>query len=238
MKRDDLEDVLDSMSQLASLDEMRGLLLEIREACGFANLVYHASRIPGCDLPNPILLLSYDPAWVQRYVAENYFEIDPVIEQSFSGTLAVDWSELDMSRSSARHLFKEAESYGVGRSGVTIPIRGPNGERALFTATSNLSQREWEERKQGYIRNCHLIAHFFHARAVYLSGFRKDVPKLSSRERQCMKLVADGLQAKVISHELGISESAVRLYTRSARHKLRCGTLAEGAVKATQLELI
>lgn len=226
------------MAKLTSLDEMKSTLLDIREECGFANVVYHASRIPGCEQPNPILLLSYEEGWVKKYINENYFDIDPVIEQSYMGTLAVDWSELDMSKSSARHLFKEADRYGVGRNGVTIPIRGPNGERALFTATSNLSPREWAERKQSYIRTCHLIAHFFHARAVHLSGFRTDIPKLSSRERQCMKLVALGHHAKVISHELGISESAVRLYTRSARHKLRCATLAEGAVRATQLELI
>jgi DNA-binding CsgD family transcriptional regulator len=238
MEAFDIEDLLDTMASVPSLEQMRDLLLEIRDACGFANLVYHAARLPGCEIPNPILLLSYDDAWVKRYISENYFDIDPVVQQASRGSLALDWSDLDLSKSAARHLFKEADSYGVGRRGVTIPVRGPNGERALFTATSNLSDSEWACRRHTYIRDCHLVGHFFHTRAVYLSGLRGEVPSLSRREKQCLRLFADGHQARMISHVLGISESAVRLYTRSARHKLRCVTLAESAAKATQLELI
>lgn len=238
MDKFDIEDVLDAMNHITSIEDMRNLLLDVRTACGFANVVYHATRLPGCEIPNPILLLSYDETWVKRYVTENYFEIDPVVEKAPRGVIALDWSDLELSTNAVRHFFKEAHSYGVGRFGVTIPVRGPSGERALFSATSNLSKSEWEKNKTSYIRNCHLIAHFFHSRIVHLSGYSEQTPQLSRRERQCLRMIANGQQARAISIDLGISESAVRLYTKSARAKLRCSTLAESAVRASQLDII
>jgi DNA-binding CsgD family transcriptional regulator len=233
-----LEDVLDAMAAAPSLDHMNSLLLTIKENYGLANVVYRAAKLPGCNLPNPILLLSYEPNWIKQYHHENYFDIDPTIEHGDKSFLPLDWSQINKKSSSVKHFFKQAETNGVGRQGVTIPIRGPNGERALFGVTSNLSNDEWEKKRMAFIRDYHALAHFFHDRAVFLSGIRGAPPKLSNRETQCVSMLANGFQPKVIAYQLGISESAVRLYTKSARHKLRCTTLAQTVAEATRQELI
>lgn len=234
-----LDDVLDAMAAADSLDGMTKLLYEIRDTYGLANLVYCAASLPGCEIPNPILLLSYEEAWVKRYLTEDYFSVDPVARQGLRGFLPFDWSSVPRDTTAVRHFFREAESYGVGTHGVTIPIRGPNNERALLAATCNVSDREWQDRRPDFLRDFHAMAHFFHDRAAYLSGQRTEPPpRLSNREQQCIQMIAMGHQPKAIARILGISEPAIRLYTKSARHKLRCATLAQAVARAVKLDLI
>jgi DNA-binding CsgD family transcriptional regulator len=233
-----LEDVLDAMAVAPTLSDMRELLLQVREAYGLTNIVYHGVKLSGWDSPRPLLLLSYEPEWLGRYASENYFEIDPVHAHATSSFLPLDWSQIDRRGKAVSHFFKDAERHDVGRHGVTIPVRGPNGERALFTVTSNVSEDEWNEKRFAFIRDYHALAHFFHDRAAYLVGARQGKVTLSHRETECVQLLASGLQPKNIAHNLGISESAVRLYTKSARHKLRCSTLAQMIAEAARHEII
>jgi hypothetical protein len=65
-------------------------------------------------------------------VEQDYFRIDPVVIAGRNRFLPIDWLTVEHDKPEARHLFAEAESYGVGRHGITLPIRGPAGERALF----------------------------------------------------------------------------------------------------------
>lgn len=233
-----LDEALDAMARAPNLGEMRELLLHVRDAYGLTNIVYHAARLPGWDEPHPLLLLSYHEEWLYRYVSNNYFEIDPVHTLAMNSFLPIDWSKLDRSNPEVEAFFKDAERHEVGRQGVTIPVRGPQGEKALFTVTSNLSDDEWAKRRTTIIRDYHALAHFFHDRTASLVGARQQKAKLSNREVQCMKALAEGLQPKAIAHALGISESAVRVYTSSAKHKLRCATLAQTVAEAARQDLI
>jgi DNA-binding CsgD family transcriptional regulator len=233
------EEAIDAIAVSTNLDELFLALNSFRELYGLANIVYHALHIPDCTHENPILILSYDPAWVKRYKDRNYFQIDPVIASGRRGFLPIDWSETDRYSLSSQKFFAEAESFGVGRQGITMPIRGPSGERALLTLTANSSDEEWRRLRPMYIREFHALAHFVHDRAVKLSGLRKDVtPKLSRRERECLESVARGRVPKLIANDLNISESAVRLYLKSARYKLGCGTMNHTIARAINLELI
>ena len=58
---------------------------------------------------------------------QDYFRIDPVVIAGRNRFLPIDWLTVEHDKPEARHLFAEAESYGVGRHGITLPIRGPAG---------------------------------------------------------------------------------------------------------------
>lgn len=233
-------EVLHRISKSASLDDLKAVIDDMCEPFDLANIVYHAVRIPGADQPNPMLVLTYDPEWVRRYTEGNYFQIDPIVQFGRTGFLPIDWSDVDRDTSSARQFFTEADKFGVGRQGITMPIRGPSGERSLFTITSNTSKTEWEKKRLGLMREFQLIAHFFHDRALVLSGLRPcGLPtKLSHREKECLHGIIEGKTAKRIAGELNVSTSAIQNYLKSARHKLGCKSVSEAAVKVSHLELL
>lgn len=235
-----LDEVLTEIGAAKNLEELFVTLAKIRAKFGLANIVYHAVNIPGCAIRNPILLPTYDPAWVARYLERDYFAIDPIVTLGRTGFLPLDWSEIDRGSEQVRQFFREAERFGVGRRGVTIPVRGPGGERSLVTVTSNASEREWESNRVQHMREFQLIAHYLHDAAMRRSGLRmvEAMPTLSRREQECLQGISHGLTPKQIAAQLGVSITAIQLYLQSAKHKLGCTTTAQAVARAVILELI
>jgi DNA-binding CsgD family transcriptional regulator len=234
------EATFERISKTADLKELSSLMAELRDLYGLAHLVYHAVDLPGASEQNPILLLTYDPEWVKRYTERDYFRIDPVVSSGRSGFLPLDWSEVDHESLEARRFFKEADKFGVGRHGITIPIRGPGGERALFSITSNACSSEWNARRLTYMREFQFMEHLLHDQAARLSGLRLPGMEqdLSPREQQALELAARGLAPKQIAGLLNLSGAVIRLYLQSARSKLNCASLSQAIAKATRLEII
>lgn len=233
------EAVYQSILQARDLDELTAQLSEIRYSYGLANLVYHAVHLPHSS-PHPIVLPTYDPEWVRTYVERDYFRIDPVVISGKGGFLPIDWDDLDHESSEARRFFREADRFDVGQHGMTIPIRGPGGERAILSITSNASATDWRSTRLSYMREFQLIAHVLHDRAARLSGLRSPGVKrrLSPRENETLRLTACGFAPKQIAADLQVSATAVRFYLQSARTKLECLTLNQAIAKAISLELI
>ncbi|WP_165602009.1 helix-turn-helix transcriptional regulator [Methylobacterium indicum] len=233
-----LEGAIDQILLARSTLELNTILRAIRSDFDVANIAYHAVSIPAHDARNAILIMTYEDAWVQRYTARDYFLVDPVVRAGVKGFLPLDWSEVDRSSPEAQQFFREADAHHVGREGMTLPVRGPAGERALFTVTSNLSGQEWKAKRLLCMRDFQILAHFLHNRAVELAGYRSKQAVLSVREVQCLERIATGRNVKQVASELGLSISAVNLYLRSARSKLKCASVAEAVVKATRVELL
>jgi DNA-binding CsgD family transcriptional regulator len=237
----EFEQARSAIERAQSVDELSGVLADWRDESGLAHLVYHVVHVPSLDKPNPLLLLlTYDDVWVQRYLERDYFRIDPVFMAGRSGFLPIDWMTVDHHSGEARHFFAEAERFGVGRHGFTVPIRGPAGERALFTMTTHATDENWHRWRFTHLRDFHLLAHYFHDRAMRLASLRPDnvMRPLSAREKQCLESLIQGQAPGQIAAALGLSVSAVHAYLRSARRKLECASIEQAVVKAIRLDLI
>lgn len=188
----------------------------------------------------PYYCTTYPVTWSETYVEKHYFDIDPVIDVLRWGFLPVDWSALDRRSAQASRLFKEALCYDIGPNGLTIPIRGPKGERCIFSVTSNLPKRDWSRLRASSIHELQILSHYLHETVLSATGLRVvgRYRNLSRRESQCLQLLATGRISKQIAADLGISENAVKLYLRSARLKLGASTSHQAVANASFLELI
>src|SRR5215510_6019399 len=97
---------------------------------------------------------------------------------------------------------------------ITYPIRGPTGESALFSVTSDLPDPEWALAKKTYVRDLQILAHTIHAKAMQISGAKKTDyrARLVPRERECLTWCAVGKTSEDIATILGISEGVVRIH--------------------------
>ena len=232
-----------SLRKLRSVAHREDLCPALSELCagyGFAHMTFLIVRAGGATSSPPYFCTTYPDAWSTAYVEKGYFDIDPVIDVMRQDFLPVDWSALDWRSRPAGRLFNEARSYGIGSQGLTIPIRGANGERSLFSVTSNLPRRQWIRLRDSRVHEMQLLSHYLHETVFDALAFRKSarMRKLSGRESQCLQLLAMGRISKQIAADLGISENAVKLYLRSARMKLRALTTYHAVAKASFLELI
>lgn len=235
-----IEEALDELAQVTSFD---GLDEFARQICTFYRVQNVAFQIVSPSPHNgeaPLFIATYERQWIQRYIERDYFKIDPVVLAGANGFLPFDWDELDRSSCRTRSLFDEAESYGVGRRGLTVPVRGPGRERSLITVTTVDTKDQWAQRRCAIQRDFHVLAHFLHERSLRLSGLRPTFarPSLSSREKQCLELLARGHAPKQIAYELDLAIGTVRLYLSSARSKLGAANKYEAIARAVQNELV
>ncbi|QLL64236.1 helix-turn-helix transcriptional regulator [Sinorhizobium mexicanum] len=232
-----------SLGTLKSAKDRGDLHPALDELCaryGLSHMTFLVVCSGGPSGLYPYYCTTYPDTWTEIYVDNHYFDIDPVIDVVRWGFLPVDWSTLDRRSTQVYRIFKEARSHDIGPHGLSIPIRGPKGERCLFSVSSNLPKRDWSRLRASIIHELQILSQYLHEAVLSVSGLREvgRYRKLARRESQCLQLLAAGRISKQIAGDLDISENSVKLYLRSARLKLGASTSHQAVAKASFLELI
>ena len=224
---------LDAASELSALQEV---IEGLRDLFRVDHMVYHwvsaAGDQYGCG--------TYAPAWVARYVERDYLRIDPVIIGCYQHFHPVDWKRLDWSSKAARAFQKEAIEHGVGNQGYSVPVRGPNGQFALYTVSHHCDDAAWATFTEQNCRSLILIAHAFNQKALEFEPDRvpETAQPLSPREVDAMTLLAMGYSRAQVAQTLTISEHTLRAYIESARFKLGAMNTVHAVARALSRGLI
>lgn len=232
----DLNQILEDLDATNALEGLQSATEALRNAFAVDHIVYHwvdsAGDQYGCG--------TYSDEWRDRYLEQNYHRIDPVIIGCFQRFHPVDWKRLDWSGKAARHFLGEALKYGVGNQGFSIPIRGPNGQFALFTVSHNCDDEKWASFTEEHSRDLILIAHYFNRKALEFEPGRQPEHSraLSPREIDAMTLLAMGYSRAQVADTLSISEHTLRVYIESARFKLGALNTTHAVARAMSRGLI
>lgn len=213
-----LETFLEALEGSQTPDDIQSMVVALRESYGISNAVYHAVNVG----PQPYAALTYTPEWMQYYHDQNYVKVDPVVKGALQKFHPMDWKQLDWSGKGSREFLGEANAAGVANQGLTVPIRGPNGQFALFTVNDTCHDDSWEKFTKEYKRDMMLISHYLHRRVVdiLVPETEANLRALSPRETDTLKYLSLGFTRGQISEKLKISEHTLRVYVDSARHKL------------------
>ena len=213
-----LEKILEHIGRVKTLEELQDEIIALRDVFKVKHIIYHSVNSTG----EQYAALTYDPAWVERYLANDYARIDPVVVGCYQRFNPVDWKRLDWSSKAAREFLAEAIEYGVGNQGFSIPIRGPNGQFALFTVSHDATDEEWAEFTENNVTDLILVAHFVNQKALELERGTDVQPQqqLSPRETDALTLLAMGYSRAQAAESLSISEHTIRVYIEAARFKL------------------
>lgn len=231
-----LEDILSSLETADTFERLQSASVALRDFYEIDHLVYHwvdsHGDQYGCG--------TYSEEWQSVYLANNYLRIDPVIQGCFQRFHPVDWKRLDWSSKAAREFLKISQEYGVAKQGYSIPIRGPNGQFALFTVNHGCDDETWSAFTQKHRRDLILIAHYFNERAIALEPGRQPEQQqaLSPREIDAMTLLAIGYSRAQVANKLSISEHTLRVYIESARFKLGALNTTHAVARAMSRGLI
>lgn len=228
-----LEPVLETIQNVKVLDDLNHEIATLREQLGVEHVIYHSVNSKGSQYA----ALTYSDAWVARYLEQDYARIDPVVQGCYQRFHPVDWKRLDWSSRAARELHGEALDAGVGNQGFSVPIRGPNGQFALFTVSHRCDDREWELFTRERVPDLILVSHFVNQKALELER-GTDIVKanqLSPRETDALTMLAMGLSRAQAADSLMISEHTLRVYIESARYKLGAANTTHAVAKAIAL---
>ena len=225
-----------TLDQATDLSALQDTIVQLRDHYGVAHMVYHWVSADGeqygCG--------TYPLSWVQHYVQQDYLRIDPVIIGCFQRFHPVDWKILDWSSKAAVAFRAEAVQAGVGNQGYSIPIRGPNGQFALFSLSSIASDTDWASFTEKNRRDLILCAHSFNQKALEIENKRMTKPAkpLSGREVDVLTYLAMGYSRSQVAQTLTISEHTLRAYVESARFKLGATNTIHAVARAVSEGLI
>jgi len=230
-----LDTILECLENASEPADLQDISVQFRDYFGVDHLVYHwvsaAGDQYGCG--------TYHPDWVQRYLEKDYLRIDPVIQGCYQRFHPVDWKRLDWSGEAARAFLKEALDYGLRNQGYSVPLRGPNGQFALFTVNHRIGDDSWARFTRTHMQELLLAAHYVNERALALDG---DSPAphqaLSPRETDALTLLAAGNSRAKAAERLKISEHTLRVYIESARFKLGAMNTTHAVANALSRGLI
>ena len=236
----DIHDLLRFENQ-PTVDDFTEAVRKILESDGLRNSVYYCPTFRSRALDDPFVVVTYEKDWVAHYIQSNYAAVDPVVSTGARSLLPVDWSRFDRSNRKVVKMFNESREAGVGAQGLTIPLRGAeNGMWALFSVTSNDSDREWTSHRQAIIADLVLIAHFLHQKAseLHASGEIVDLNAITRRETEALSWTSEGNSVADIATLMRISAETVKAHLDSARFKLGALNRVHAVAKAIRHGLI
>lgn len=218
-------------------NELINNLISISNSFDVKHCAYFALELPQLILSEPFFAATYPDVWIQHYRRANYFEFDPVLHQAATAIMPTDWRSLEINTQEAKQLFRDAAAAGIGDQGLTIPIRGPSGETAMFSMTAFASDSCWDDFLVKHMASIQLEAHRFHRSVVQAHGISVRAP-LSAREREVIEWLSAGKTHEDVAAILGLSLHTVSTYVRSAKFKLNATNTMHLIAKAIRQKLV
>lgn len=231
----------DCIRDLNSTEALEELFESLCERFSFQHITYFCSGFPE-QTNTPISITNYPSAWVRHYLEEHCSAIDPVVRKGHSSFLPFDWDKLGGVSVNERRFLEASYDFGLGRYGMTVPVRGPHGETALVSINAATPPSQWwGDRHLGVADFTYFsfLVHRHVARLLSASelGYAPG-PSLSPREGQVLSWAAKGKTAWETAQILGISEATVVFYLKNVMAKLGVVTKPQAVAKAIRGNLL
>lgn len=198
-------------------------LLGITSAFGLTALMAGTVPTPGTPAgkqKDHVLLCDWPVEWLERYVARNYIDHDPVVTRMKQLQAPFQWreasKEIRIDRG-GKTVMGDASEFKL-RDGLAFPIVTLDGQ--IMMVSLGGEQIEMSGMEFGMIS---LVATYAIGRAmqIQVAGEKTiDHVELTPRERECLKWAAAGKSEWEISQILGISEHTSEKHLLNAKHKL------------------
>jgi LuxR family quorum-sensing transcriptional regulator LasR len=221
-------------------DSWRRTLFEIAGSLGFEHVMYAVVHSRHAQYENAFVQSNYPTEWRERYDAERFAYVDPTVGHCLISTLPIVWEPETFATAGGRILYEEACAYGM-RTGVTLPIHGPNGEVGLLSLASDAAPGPTFTREVARVMaDLTLLRDYAFAASVPFAHPTggEQVPRLTRRELEVLNWVMAGKSSWEISMITRCSEATVNFHLANVRQKFNVNTRQQAVVKAIALGLL
>jgi len=217
-------------------DDLVDILRELASELGISHIsfVRFASN-RSWDVSVLTTIVTYSKLWQTRYFLRRYGQVDPVIKHGSAAVLPFDWDSFDREDLTVQNFFADATRHGVGRNGLSIPVRSRKNAHSVVSFSSDASKEEWMRFKTLNMTYLQQLSALIDSAAAVGSKQQTSRVQLSLREEQCLVWAARGKTHQEIADILSLSLGSVKSHLDTARHKLHCINLthAVGVAVAT-----
>jgi LuxR family transcriptional regulator, quorum-sensing system regulator CciR len=180
---------------------------------------------------------TYPTAWMETLHENRYIYVDPVLTACQNTAVGFRWSNVDQLielSTIQREILSLASKAGMG-DGFTVPIHIP-GESAGSVSFAMGAGRDFKEAMVPAMQYVGCFG-FEAARRLVNGGAKRrhnheQTTRLTSRQLDCVLLVARGKSDWDSSKLLGISEQTVHQHVETAKRKYGVGTRTQLVIRA------
>lgn len=220
-----------SLTGPMSLDEMRDAVTHLRDHLRVKHLSICVVVDPkGCSIADRVIT-TYDPGWVQRYVANRYWMFDPVLAGFYEGLTRLSWRG-DQTQSEGvppfvKSFVEDAKRYGAGSNGLARYVRLGSRGSYVLTITSDEDPDLFFARLRHQEDNLQMAAH--QLSIAMFASTNKNMAKfetLLEDEMLVLRLLASGCDHYQMSVRLALPRS-VESIVKAIKRKLNVASITE-----------
>ena len=226
-------EILEHIQAATTTDGVFEQLSEITDMFGYSAFCLSAIPDPGIKMDSYVMLSGWSEEWFDHYMENDFVQEDPVIQKLRATTKPFVWSSVFENKTplseKARQVMNDATEFRM-KDGLCVPIFSISGFQAGMSFGGE--RTDLTEQEQGAMQLLTIGAYNRIRDLVGSFGKMVSVPKLTARERECLKWTSAGKTSWEISQILNISQHTVDWYLTSAAKKLgaanRPHAVAEG----------
>lgn len=218
----------------------RQALFELTHSLGFEQVLYGVVNSRHTQFEHAFLQSNYSVEWRERYDADRLAYVDPTVGHCLTSTLPFIWEPDTFNSREGRALYEEASGYGI-RTGVTLPIHGPNGEVGMLSLASDAAPGQAFTRDIAQVMgDLTLVRDYAFASSLPFAHpeATEAAPRLTRRELEVLNWVMAGKSSWEISMITRCSEATVNFHLANVRQKFNVNTRQQAVVKAIALGML
>lgn len=224
----------------ASAGSVDAVVLELAAIVSQLGFEYcsYVFRIP-LSVAKPVVIWSstYPAHWLDHYFANNYLDIDPIIQRVTRDSSPLIWA--DTAADSRPDFWEDARAHGI-RHGWALSTHGAcmtTGMLSLARSSQAVTQSELAETEMKLVWLSHVVHGLIES--VELKKLMPGpVAELTAREREVLRWSATGKTVGEIGAILGISERTVTFHVTSTLVKLNVVNKTQAVSKALILDIL
>jgi LuxR family quorum-sensing transcriptional regulator LasR len=222
-------EVGEMMALVESEDETawRAALFSLGRKMGFDQLLYGAVPSKHAKFEGAFVQSNYSPEWRREYDAQKLAYIDPTVAHCMRSALPVVWRPETFRTPAQQAMYDEARRFGI-RSGVTLPVHGPNGEFGVLSFASDAAPNaEFDRFVEHAMPSMTALRDFAFdsgQRFALTDHGQEQPPRLTKRELEVLTWVMRGKSSWEISRITRCSEATVNFHIGNIRQKFNVNT--------------
>lgn len=235
-----LVDAFEAMERAQTADELRVQMKRFARDMGFEHFAYALTvKVPSLKAQQ-YYINGFPDGWVERYLQNNYFSVDPIIKHAEGSALPAIWSDDAFHDGNSHEFWEDAQAFGLS-SGLSFAVKEQPGVTGVFSLARDKVLDLQGQDLAALVGRAQMFASLLHHAVA-----RIDLPKLlpeqatplTDREKECLKWTADGKTAWEIGKILSIAERTVVFHINNVVQKLGAANKTQAIVRAVALRLV
>lgn len=244
------KDAIEIIVKATNNNEIKGVIQNIATLFGFELFTYARLFPKAMTRLEMVVIGNYPDEFVNVYMENEYYYIDPAMKHCTSSGLPYYWKEIFTCKEQNVIDFSENSSRFGLKEGFTVGVNGNFGDYSVFSLGGSKPTDELSMELEKAVGVAHMIMPYIHEQVSKISPVKPIFPtltkqysdsplqELTTREKECLLWTADGKTSHEISVILSISESTVNFHLKNSVKKLDCINKTHAVAKAVLLGLI